>query len=209
MIPLEAIADPVRLRLIRRLAERGPAGLKDLAAAAEVHPNTARPHLLALEEAGVLVRERDAPAGRGHPASVFRLVEGYTPPSQDFRGLAELLAAALARSDPRPRDLRALGMEWGRFLLGRPGAVDLAQALPLALERIGFQARLARGELRLSACPCPAILPGRPETLCRLAVAVVEGILAGAGSDLIVAEGAHDPARRSCILKLRKGVRRA
>lgn len=203
MIPLEAIADPARLRMLRRLAERGAAGVAELARAAGVHANTARPHLAALEAAGIVLRESAEPRGRGHPPARFRLAPGFSLPGTDFRGLAELLAAALARSGMRPDDLRALGREWGRFLLGRPGApADPREVLPRVLERLGFQARLARGRLHLAACPCPLLLPGQPELLCRLAAGVVDGVLAGIGAGLSVASAEHDPERRSCRLAL-------
>ena len=43
---VDAVADPVRARLVRRLASSGPASLEDLAKAAGVHPNTARAQLV-------------------------------------------------------------------------------------------------------------------------------------------------------------------
>src|SRR5437588_344046 len=97
MLPLELIADPIRLRILRRLAAEDTAGLNELADAAEVHLNTVRPHLAALEEGGVIVRERGEPVGRGQPPAVYRLAPGIALPTADFRGLAELLAAAVVR----------------------------------------------------------------------------------------------------------------
>jgi predicted ArsR family transcriptional regulator len=203
MLPLELIADPIRLRIVRRLASGGPAGLNELAAAAEVHLNTIRPHLAALEEAGVVVRERGAPAGRGQPPAIYRLAPGYALPTADFRGLAELLAAAILRGARRPEELRALGREWGRFLLGRPGKHSIASELPAALERLGFEARVAKGKVHLALCPCPLVAPEKPALVCGLVTAVIEGFLAGSGSELTVGECAHDPLRRSCIVALR------
>src|SRR2546423_812875 len=119
MSRLDAIADPVRLRIVRHLVEAPGAPLPELAEAADVHLNTARPHVLALEEAGVLTRERQMPEGRGRPAIGYRLVDGWTPPTTDFLGLSELLAATLVRSSPSSDQVRAVGLEWGRYLLGR------------------------------------------------------------------------------------------
>src|SRR2546421_79330 len=84
-------ADPIRLRIVRHLAENRAATLPELAEAAGVHLNTARPHVQALEAAGVLTRESQAPHGRGRPAVDYRLMEGWSPPTTDFLGLAELL----------------------------------------------------------------------------------------------------------------------
>src|SRR5436305_2934216 len=179
MSRLEAVADPIRLRVVRKLAEAPTATLPELAGAAGVHLNTVRPHVQALEESGVVTREKEALQGRGRPRVVYRLAPGWTPPTTDFLGLAELLAATLLRTSPSAADLRAVGLEWGRWLLGRPGAHDVAEELPLALEQLGFHARVSGDVLHLSACPCTLVVPGRPELLCELVVAVADGLLAG------------------------------
>src|SRR2546423_14681423 len=171
MSRLDAVAAPIRLRIVRRLAETPRATLPELADAAGVHLNTVRPHVQALEEAGVLTRERQVPQGRGRPPVGYRLAEGWTGPTTDFLGLAELLAATLVRTSPSTDALRAVGLEWGRWLLGRPGAHDVEEELPLALERLGFHAHVSDGRLELTGCPCSLVLPGRPELLCELAVA--------------------------------------
>src|SRR4051794_27473395 len=193
MSRLDAVADPIRLRIVRHLADTGPATLPELAVAAGVHLNTARPHVQALGEAGVLTRESKPPHGRGRPAVEYVLTEGWTPPTTDFLGLAELLGAALLRVQADREELRAIGLEWGRWLMGRPGAHDLEEELPLALDRLGFHSRLDGDVLRLSSCPCSLVLPGRPELLCELTASVVDGLLAGSGSSLRVSRRAHHP----------------
>jgi predicted ArsR family transcriptional regulator len=199
---LEALADPVRLRIVRHLARRGTASLPELAEAADVHRNTARPHVATLEDAGLLVRARPTPSGRGRPVVRYRLHDEWSPPTTDFQGLAELLAAALARAGASERELRRIGDDWGRWLLGRPAAGDVERPLSLALERLGFHAEAIEDELRLSACPCPLVSPERPELVCTLAAAVADGVLAGAGDERRVVERDHDPARRACTLSL-------
>ena len=54
----------------------------------------------------------------------------------------------------------------------------------------------------LSSCPCRLVSPDRPELICNLAVAVVDGILAGSGSPLRVTARAHDPQQRRCAAAL-------
>lgn len=202
MSKLDALADPVRLRLVRHLTDHPGATLPDLAGAAGVHLNTARPHAAALEDAGVIEREAAAPAGRGRPRIGYRLARDWSPPTADFRGLAELMAAALVRRGSDARELREVGEEWGRYLAGRPGERDAADALPPALERLGFEASVTGRELELSACPCSMVLPDRPELVCELASAVADGVLAGCGARLRVGRRAHDPAARRCSLEL-------
>ena len=199
---LEPLADPTRLRIVRHLSEHGSASLHELADAAGVHVNTARPNVAELERAGVVERHSGAPAGPGRPAVQYRLVEGWTPPGADFRGLAEVLGAALVRAGQNPADMRRLGLEWGRYLLGRPGEHEVERELARALEQLGYQVRLSESTLHLSACPCSLVVPDRPELICELAVAVADGVLAGAGSELRVGRREHDPARRVCAAHL-------
>src|SRR5215218_8253827 len=54
---VDAVADPVRARLLRRLWADGPGSLEELARGAGVHPNTARVHLAAMEDSGLVQRE--------------------------------------------------------------------------------------------------------------------------------------------------------
>ena len=202
MFVLEALAHPTRLSIVRHLSEQGSASLGELAAAAGVHLNTARPNVVELERAGVLVREHAQSSGRGRPAVRYRLTEGFRPPMADYRGLAEVLAAALLRAGQGLREMRAVGLEWGRYLLGRPGAHDVGRELPRALERLGFQVRLTSSTLHLSACPCAAVVPDRPQLICELAMSVADGVLAGAGGKLRIGDRQHDPVRRLCIARL-------
>src|SRR5919202_6520929 len=153
MSSLDALADPVRLRMVRHLAASPGASLAELADAAGVHLNTARPHAAALESAAVIEREPERPSGRGRPRLGYRLRPGWAPPTADFRGLAELLAAAVLRIGPNPRELRAVGEEWGRFLQGRPRGHDLQADLPHALAQLGFEASVDGKTVELRSCP--------------------------------------------------------
>jgi predicted ArsR family transcriptional regulator len=199
---LGAIADPVRLRVVRYLAEHESSSLQELAEAADVHQNTVRAHLGALERTGLVARESESEGGRGRPRLRYRLAEGWAIPLDGFLALAELLAAALLRVGPSRDELHGLGVDWGRYLLGRPGERDVAHELPRVLERLGFQARVEEGELYLSGCPCPIVAPERPELICGLADAVIEGVLTGSRSGLCMTRRDRDPGRRRCRASL-------
>lgn len=177
-------------------AAESPATPSDLAKAAGIHINTARAHIAELEHGGTLVAEQAPPAGRGRPPLRYRLADDFALPGP---GLAELLAAAVVRSGQSTEELRRAGREWGRSQAG-PG--DLGRELPAALERLGFDARLEGGELVLSACPCRLVSSESPELICNLAMAVVEGVLAGSGSSLKVSSRSHDPIGRHCRASL-------
>jgi predicted ArsR family transcriptional regulator len=199
---LDAVADPIRLRIVRHLTARGPASIAELAHAAGVHANTARAHVGALERAAVVQREAEAPRGRGRPALRFRLREDTAPPGVDLRALAELLAAAVGRPrGQRLARLRRLGKGWGhRRRLRAAGGQDVGGEVADGLSQLGFRAQLSGDRLDLSACPCPLISPDHPETVCALAHGAASGILAEAG--LKVRSASHEPARRSCTLLL-------
>jgi predicted ArsR family transcriptional regulator len=204
---LDAVADPVRLRIVRHLAEGGSATLAELADVAGVHLNTIRAHVTALEEAEVLQSAQKPASGPGRPAAEYRLVDGWGLSSTDFLELAGLLAAALVRNAPDPAALRATGAEWGRYLAGRPGQRDAAEELPRALERLGFHATLEGDLVRITGCPCAVVSPDHPEIVCALATGLVEGILAAAGSDRRIAEHDSDPERRRCTVRLTASTR--
>ncbi|MBI2933620.1 MAG: helix-turn-helix transcriptional regulator [Planctomycetes bacterium] len=204
MLPWKTLSHPVRLKLARCLAGGAPASLEELARASGAHVNTVRAHLATLEQAGLVTRGTAAPEGRGRPEARFRWAEGWSVPAADFLGLAELLAAALARARPSPAVLRAVGQEWGRYLLGRPGAYEVKRALPRVLRRVGFHARLSGLRVTLRECPCSAVSPDRPEIVCETATGVVEGVLSGAGSRLEIRGRRHEPGKRRCCLTLRK-----
>jgi predicted ArsR family transcriptional regulator len=200
MTALEAIAHPIRLAVVRHLAEHGRAPLEDLAVVAGVHPNTIRSHLAALQQAGVLVGEERPATGRGRPPLEYRLVEGWVLSVDGFLGLAELLATVALGRRPGARHLREMGRRWGTYLRGHPGVGDATRQLPAALERLGFQARVDEATVVLIGCPCPLVAPGRPGLVCELVVGAVEGVVEGDG--LQVANRAHDHARRRCQLEL-------
>lgn len=201
-LPLKLIGDPVRLRVLQHLDRHGPARIDELAQAAGVHANTVRGHVAALEDAGVLARDHVATGSRGRPAVRYRLAEGWRLPSSDFKALADLLAASLASLDPSSRQLQALGQEWGRWLAGRPGSQSLPALVPDAMGALGFDARVDENTVELTGCPCPLVLPDRPELLCRLASAVVDGLAAASQERLSLRSSMHDPDARRCELSL-------
>ena len=195
---IDAVADPVRARLVRRLASDGPASLEELAAAAGVHPNTARAHLHAIEGEGWVESAPQATGERGRPRRIFRLRYGWALPDDGFRALAELLAATLEGTHPDPRALRRLGARWGRrSLAGRTDDDSQAELLRM-LARLGFDARIENDRLELGACPCPIISPEQPALVCKLVDAVVDGILEASGSGIRALRRRHDPAHRTC-----------
>jgi predicted ArsR family transcriptional regulator len=190
---VEAVADPIRLRIMRHLAACGPASVVELAQSTGVHANTVRTHAAALERVGLLDRHPAVPEGRGRPALLLRLRDDAPPPAVDPHGLAGVLATALGR--PRGARalarLRSLAAAWGR---------DRAGELVDGMARLGFRARVQGDRVELAACPCPLVAPEHPEMICHVAQGAVNGILADSGRR--VQDADHDPRRRRCVLTL-------
>jgi DNA-binding transcriptional ArsR family regulator len=109
---LDAVANPIRLRIVRFLNRRESASLHELAEAVDAQRNTVRVHLRALMSAGVVVRLPGRPEGGrlGRPPARYRLERRLLPP-----GAAR--ARAQARG-PRPpvsvvvRDYPAAAPSW-------------------------------------------------------------------------------------------------
>jgi predicted ArsR family transcriptional regulator len=202
---LELIADPVRLSVVRTLADRRSAGLAEIAERAGVHPNTARARLAELERKGMVVRARPAGGARGRPAVRYALAEGWSMPPAESAGLAALMAALVHRLDPDRTEVDELGRQWGRYVAGRPGARTDLSSLVQVVERLGFDGELDGSTLRLRACPCPLVSPQDSGLVCRLVTAVVDGVARASDERRRVSSARHDPVRRSCALELGVG----
>src|ERR1019366_4163496 len=93
------LAGVSRSRLLTVLGRSArPMGVRELAEAVGLHPNTVRQHLDQLVEAGLTVRDTAPPIGRGRPALRYAAEPGSD--EQDpapYRALAGVLAEQLAR----------------------------------------------------------------------------------------------------------------
>jgi len=161
-----------------------------------------RRHLAELEEAGVIVAVPQPAEGRGRPRVEYRLSDDTPAAGADFRRVAELVTTALARSSPDAEALRETGEDWGRYLVGRPGAHEPRESLDAILAELGFVARGEGRTVELSACPCPMISPDDPDIVCRLVSGVIAGALSAAGSPLRPGTEQHDTVARRCTVHL-------
>jgi predicted ArsR family transcriptional regulator len=200
MPPVEAIADPVRLAVARYLHRRPEASATDVATGIGVHLNTARSHLTALVDAGVVERTSDSGGRRGRPTVRYRVRADWAPQGDELLSLTSLLATAIVRLDADPDQLHGVASDWGRRWSAAAGEQSIESRLSGALARLGFAARVIDGRLRLSACPCPLVAPDQPAFVCALADAVVDGVLEG--SQLGAGDRTHNPTRRRCSTDL-------
>ena len=162
-----------------------PMGVRELAEAVDLHPNTVRQHLDQLVEAGLAVRDAAPPIGRGRPPLRYAAEPGSD--EQDlaaYRALAGALAEQLARWPDGVDVALAAGERWGRALAHE--ATDPAPAtnaigrLVELLDEAGFapQAPVADGApIRLRHCPFGTLARDNGEVVCGVHLGLMRGVL--------------------------------
>jgi predicted ArsR family transcriptional regulator len=204
---LRALADPARRGLYEFVCEAGqPVGRDAAAAHAGIARTLAAYHLDRLAAAGLVEVTYGRPAGRGgpgagRPAKLYRRAERefvlHAPP-RDYL----LLAEVLVRADEADPDVRAVVERSARAVgaeIGRSG--DRAPLEELLRDR-GYEPFTdEEGTLRFGNCPFHTLAATHPEPVCSLNLALVEGILEGAGAgDRSVA---LEPGRAGCCVAVR------
>jgi predicted ArsR family transcriptional regulator len=198
---LDTIASRSRLAVLRRLDAAPNSSAPELAAATGLHLNTVRAHLRALESAGIAERETKPAGGPGRPTVRYRLRRSILPDGEELLPLSALLAGALTGFGPEALAAsRAQGEDWGREWGRRCSGEGPAQCACSALERLGFAVALEADHMRMSNCPCPLVATSKPQLICGLADAVVDGVLER--TSLRAVHHAHDPAARVCTITL-------
>jgi predicted ArsR family transcriptional regulator len=148
------------LALVR--AADGPVTIAEVADRLGVHVNTARFHLDALADSG-LVEQTGAPrAGRGRPAFAYRARRRMDPGGpRRYELLAGVLVRGLAATRDGGRRAEEFGRSWGRTILADdPTGVSAEEAtdrLVDLLDDFGFQPerRTEQGEQQIALRHCP------------------------------------------------------
>ena len=204
----KALADDTRFRLYRyiRLAAR-PVSVPEMSARLSLHPNTIRPHLRRLEEAGLVTHEIRKGGKAGRPRTMYLVSEPADEESRDYRLLAEMLCGLVTgtRAIQRAHDV---AREWGAYLIAQgkpkpgsrpPAGVNLA-LLQEAMARAGFDPRFRRtGGKGRRDHPAGVPVPGPGRRASRAGVHAPPG---AAGGD----RRRRDPAPRHSLVQ---AVRRA
>ena len=211
----KALADDTRYRLFRYLRLSGrPVSVRELATRLSLHPNTIRPHLRRLEEAGLVAGEvQRGSASVGRPQTMYTSLEREDREGRDYRLLADILAGLLTGTRQRER-AEEIAREWGAYLVGRsapkPGArrhsgPDLA-VLQEALSNAGFQPRFRRRDTRtveisLRGCPFRDLLDEHRELVCAVHRGLLEGMLASSRPPLTLSD-LEPLAERSSVCRM-------
>jgi predicted ArsR family transcriptional regulator len=219
------LRDPVR-RAIFESVRRAPVAStrEDAAAAVGISRKLAAFHLDKLVAVGLL--EETLAAGEGRPRRVGRRPKLYRaaetgvqvsiPPRRPLL-LAEMLLAALTRTDPREDPLETAirtGRERGRAvgekealprsrLMGAERALTLLRSL---LERLGYlPVQSGTGAVQFHSCPFHPLAATAPDVVCRLHHAYVAGVIEGL--DLLSVQATLAPGSGGCCVEV--GPRRS
>jgi predicted ArsR family transcriptional regulator len=214
----KALADDTRYRLYRYVGLAGrPVSVRELSRRLALHPNTIRPHLRRLEEAGLIAREVRKSATVGRPQTLFSALPGEGDEGRDYRLLAEMLFG-LVRGKRAMAQAQDLAAQWGAYLLAEsgPGPKPGADApsrrrlamLQEAMARAGFQPRFRRTqgsaiEITLRDCPFRDMVEDHRDLACTLHRGLVEGMLGGLTPPLEVKE--FSPLVERGICRVRAG----
>ena len=182
-----------RSRLLMVLGRSAhPMGVRELADAVGLHPNTVRQHLDQLVEGGLAVRDTAPPMGRGRPA--LRYAAGPGSDDQDpaaYRTLAGVLAEQVARLPDGVGAARTAGERWGRALIGPAGSTTDEDAalgrLVGLLADAGFEPEgpdLPGGPIRLRRCPFEPLARDHRGVVCGVHLGLMHGALRQMGAPL-------------------------
>jgi predicted ArsR family transcriptional regulator len=214
---IASLDEPVRRELYLYVAGRGrEVGRDEAARALRIARALAAFHLDKLVELGLLdaafrrLSGRQGP-GAGRPAKLYRRSTRQleiTLPQRRYELAGRLLARAFAAQrspasrrvlERAARDLgKTLGQEArgrGRRRTGEPLAAALA-----ALNACGFEPARENGEVRLRNCPFVALASEARVVVCAMNLALVQGLVAGAGTRRVRARSA--PQAGACCVAL-------
>ena len=171
-------------------AAGSPAGVRDIADQAGLHPNTARFHLDALVDAGLAARAPKERTTPGRPSMAYRAVAGGEPVGRRrYRLLAEMLTSLIAGMLPKPGEAAGeAGREWGRYLTEQPppyqrlDAGEAVERLTATMAEIGFAPEAVTDgtqyQLRLRQCPFREVAENHQDVVCQLHLGLMQGALA-------------------------------
>lgn len=212
---------PSRARVLDALwSAEGPRTSLEVATAVGTHPNSARFHLEALVEDGLVERRLEDRSTRGRPRVVYTPVpQAPLDPAAAYRELAGMLAAAVVERAPTPSvAAQSVGARRGRQLVSEPrrqasgreggGREAAAEGVVRTLGRYGFESRSrsTRTGGRIDITPCPFLPLARQhaDVVCSLHRGLVDGVLAGLGAPVVVADLVPFERPDLCVVHLRR-----
>jgi predicted ArsR family transcriptional regulator len=181
----KALGDNTRYAIYLELARSSsPLAAGDIAERLGLHPNTVRPHLERMREAGLLTVGIVSRGAVGRPQHRYSLAAdapslGLEPPT--FPLLAGLLANVAAAVGPDPETVAEAGRVHGRHAGGeRTDAASCIAAIDAELAELGFDPATADDgrttTIAFTRCPYRELAEAFPELVCHLHRGIVEGM---------------------------------
>jgi predicted ArsR family transcriptional regulator len=209
----KALADDTRNRLYRYIGLAGrPVSVREMSRRLGLHPNTLRPHLRRLEEAGLVSHAVSKTATVGRPQTLYSIRESEGREFGDYRLLAEMLCG-LVQGRKAMEQAEGLARQWGSYLLahgqpkpgGRQQDTRSLAVLQDAMARAGFDPRFRREdgaiEVTLRTCPFRDLADEHRDLVCTLHRGLVEGMLEGLKPPLSLREFRPFVERGLCRLR--------
>jgi len=190
---LKALGDNTRYAIYLELARSArPLATADISESLDLHPNTVRPHLERMREAGLLAVEVGGRGDVGRPQHRYSIAAnapslGFEPPTMPV--LARMVLAMAARLQASGADAEAVGRTEGASR-ARPyqQAPSTLEALVSDLDRLGFDPVVADAAgdpdaavVAFSHCPFAELAESHPELVCGLHRGLVAGFVAEMG----------------------------
>ena len=206
-----ALEEPTRRRLYELvIAAAEPVGRDQAAEALDLPRSNAAFHLDRMAEQGLLEVVYERRSGRsgpgaGRPAKLYRRSTRQITvnlPERRYDLAGRLLAGAIERSATTGESAPAILAEHARQAgveLGRA-----AEPAPTAemLRRLGFEPSEAEDRIRLGNCPFHDLAADYPDTVCRMNLFLLTGMLEGVDDRGWVAR--PDPEPGPCCIRLER-----
>jgi len=202
---LGALTDPTRRAVYEVVASAGPSPVSrdDVVAALGVGRTLAAFHLDKLVEAGLLEASYARRTGRSGPgagrtAKLYRRTSAEhtaSVPPRTYRGAAEILAEAIDRTGA-DEAVFAVAREQGRT------QAVVGQDLVAALAARGYEPVAVGDGILLRNCPFHRLAEEFPPLVCGMNLALLQGLLDGAG--LHDWRATTEPSPGHCCVKLSK-----
>ena len=192
----KALGDNTRYAIYEELVRAAtPLSTGEVAAALGLHPNTIRPHLERMRDAGLLTVQVDSRGSVGRPQHRYAVSSeapslGVEPPAYPL--LAGLLANVAAAEAPPADRVASVGARHGRVLAksAAPNA-SCSEGLNVALQELGFAPAASSEDsrstsIRFTECPYRRMAEAFPDLVCQLHRGMVEGYVAEKGGSAVV-----------------------
>lgn len=192
----KTLGDNTRYAIFLELARSTrPLTTSEIADTIGLHPNTVRPHLDRMRDAGLVDVQAGARGGIGRPQHRYSLSAdapslGLEPPVMPV--LARMVLSMAERLGASPDDAAAVGRDEGVRRSGTYWSAPSAlEAVVSDLDRLGFDPVVTDGDddtavVAFANCPFGGLAEQHPELVCGLHRGLVAGFVAGMGDAELV-----------------------